>query len=201
MRPDVHAAALRSAAKLVLGMASLASITTACSSEATDDTGASTDAVMTKDNNDSKKTDDTMLSFGNGTGEATTAACKATLESAFPHPTFKDYGKATPQPGDVLDCCKQELAKHGSMTKYRWECCFAYDENAKVDPGKDGEVDPWDVPTLSSQAGGFACTPWGPPVPPQMNRMQRRNKKLSPARRDMVRFLVSQIEAQLAQVA
>jgi hypothetical protein len=194
MRPDVHAAALRSAAKLVLGMASIASITTACSSEATDDTGASTDAVMTKDNTDTnQKTDDSMLNLGEGTGQATTAACKATLSTAFPHPSFKDYGKATPQPADVVDCCKQELAKHGSMTAYRWECCFAYDENVTVDPGDDGKVDPWDVPTLSSKAPGFACTPWGPPVPPQMNRMQKRHRKLSPARRDMNRFLAAMV--------
>jgi hypothetical protein len=193
MRPDVHAAALRSAAKLVLGMASIASVTTACSSEATDDTGATTDAVMTKETG-SKKTDDTTTvtaDLGEGSGKPTTKACKATLSTAFPHPSFKSYGVTTPQPADVLDCCQQELAKHGSMTAYRWECCFAYDENATVDPGKDGTVDPWDVPTLSSQAPGFACTPWGPPVPPQMNR----NRKFSPARRDMNAFLASQLVA------
>lgn len=188
MRPDVHAAALRSAAKLVLGMASFAAI--GCSSEAADDTGASTDAVMTKDDS-TKKTDDTMvdLDLGNGTGEATTKECKATLAATFPSPSFKDYGHATPQPADVLECCEQELAKHGSATEYRWACCFAYDENAKVDPGKDGEVDSWEVPTLSSHAHGFACTPWGPPVPPKM----KRDRKMTPRRRDMNRFLAAQV--------
>lgn len=192
MRPDVHAAALRSAAKLVLGMASIASVTVACSSESTDETGASTDAVMAKNDNANKTNDTTTIDLGEGTGTETTKACKATLQTAFPNPSFKDYGHATPQPKEVLDCCDSELSGHGSLTSYRWECCFAYDENANVTPGEDGKVDPWDAPTLSKNHG-WACTPWGPPVPPQMNRMQRRSKKLSPARRDMNRFLAAQV--------
>src|SRR4051812_20204255 len=83
MRPDVHALALRSAAKLVLGMASLGSVATGCSSEATDETGASTDAVMTKNET------------------ATTAECKETLASAYPQPGGYQWTPVA-EPADVV---------------------------------------------------------------------------------------------------
>lgn len=201
MRPDVHAAALRSAAKLVLGMASIASVTVACSSETTDDTGASTDAVMTKNDNATKKnaTDDDLALTGGATGEPTSKECAATLASAFPTPSGYEW-TPVPQPPKVAACCDEELTKHGWTTAYRWDCCVAYDENAPLETDKEGNPIPWSAPT-GMHKHVLACTPWGPPVPPQMNRLQRRNRKLSPARHDMNRFLASQIEAQLAQVA
>lgn len=182
MRPDVHAAALRSAAKLVLGMASFAAVTTGCSSEATDDTGISDDAVTTK----GPMTIDEIDPKGE-VPEETSKACQATLASAFPAPG--DYHwLPVPVESDVAACCDEELSKHGSMTPYRWDCCAAYDETATLQTDEDGNVIPWSAPT-GMQKHGWACTPWGPPVPPQM----RRSKKMSPRRHDMNRFLAAQV--------
>lgn len=189
MRPDVHALALRSAAKLVLGMASLATVTTACSAEATDETGASTDAVMTKnDTNDKATNDNAILDNGlGGTGAQTTAECKETLASAYPHPGGYQW-KPVAEPADVVACCHEELVAHGAGSHYRWDCCVAYDPNATPSTGASDGTQSFE------QSIGWACTPWGPPVPPAMKRI----RKASPARRDMNRFLASQLLQQVA---
>lgn len=44
------------------------------------------------------------------------------------------------------ECCTEELAAHSSSSKLRWECCSALDANSNA----------------------MACTPWGPPCPPEM---------------------------------
>ena len=136
--------------------------------------------------NDTSPNDSVTTAFG-GTGVPTSKECKATLSSAFPTPGDYQY-EAVAQPHDVAACCDEELVKHGAGTPYRWDCCVAYDETAPVDPGKDGKVDPWDAPT-GMKKHAFACTPWGPPVPPKM----KRSKKPSPARRDMNLFLAAQV--------
>jgi hypothetical protein len=45
------------------------------------------------------------------------------------------------------DCCTQDLKANGSSSKHRWACCSAL--------GKPHD-------------NGAACTPWGPPCPPEM---------------------------------
>lgn len=193
MRPDVHALALRSAAKLVLGMASLATVTTACSSETTDETGASTDAVMTK-NDDAKATNDNAVVIDNGlggTGAQTTAECKEVLASAYPHPGGYQW-EPVAEPADVVACCNQELVAHGAGSHYRWDCCVAYDPNATP------STDATDTKPSFRDSIGWACTPWGPPVPPSFDRVNKKTRKMSPARRDMNRFLASQLLPQVA---
>ena len=47
------------------------------------------------------------------------------------------------------ECCTEELVTSGSSAKHRWECCSALG----------------DVPAGAEPS---ACTPWGPPCPPEM---------------------------------
>lgn len=62
---------------------------------------------------------------------------------------FKDVAmRAAPH---TQQCCKDELTTAGSSAKHRWACCSAI---AK------GE--------MPAEVRGSACTPWGPPVPPEM---------------------------------
>jgi hypothetical protein len=46
-------------------------------------------------------------------------------------------------------CCGEEMTAFGSSAKHRWECCSA-------------------LPALPADAEQSACTPWGPPCPPEM---------------------------------
>ena len=80
MRPDVHAAALRSAAKLVFGMASLASFTVACA--ATSEEPASNSEAVTAD---SKKGDsDAGAATGDDDDSYGGSSCDAKAERGVP---------------------------------------------------------------------------------------------------------------------
>jgi hypothetical protein len=62
------------------------------------------------------------------------------------------YGKvfsdrAARESAETQKCCTEELTKSGAGSKLRWECCSA----------------------LPADPSG-ACTPWGPPCPPEMPR-------------------------------
>ena len=46
----------------------------------------------------------------------------------------------------TTECCNEELATNGASSKPRWECCSALEPNTQA----------------------MACTPWGPPCPPEM---------------------------------
>ncbi len=46
-------------------------------------------------------------------------------------------------------CCNEEMIVFGSSAKHRWACCSA-------------------LPALPADAAPSACTPWGPPCPPEM---------------------------------
>ena len=61
------------------------------------------------------------------------------------------YGKVFANVADrtaprTTECCTEELTTNGSSSKLRWECCSALEPNAQA----------------------AACTPWGPPCPPEM---------------------------------
>jgi hypothetical protein len=59
---------------------------------------------------------------------------------------FQDpAARSAPQ---TLSCCNADLKAHGAASKHRWACCSA------VEGKPDAEV--------------MACTPWGPPCPPEM---------------------------------
>ena len=60
---------------------------------------------------------------------------------------FADVGARTAPRTQA--CCTEELVKHGSGATARFECCSALGD-------------------LPAGARGSACTPWGPPCPPEM---------------------------------
>lgn len=176
MRPEAHAAALRSAAKLVLGMASIATFNVGCSSETSEETAANDSAVTTTD---AEKTCE-----GKPTTTPTPApACGAVLNAAFPK---KDGFTWQPhaQSAEVVACCRAELAEHDFASPHRWDCCWAFDPAEQKDPNTE-----WPTTVAQTAGLGLACTPWGPPVPPSMNRKIRR----SPARRDMAAFIAQAV--------
>lgn len=174
MRPEVHAAALRSAAKLVLGMASLATLNIGCSSETAEGETASNDSAVTT-------TEKAACAEPKKPAEPT--ACGAVLHAAFPDPSGYAW-EPVKQSAEIVSCCKAELIEHDAMTPFRWDCCVAFDAAAQEDPDTE-------FPTTVAHTPGIgtACTPWGPPVPPSMKRKTRR----SPARRDMAAFLAQAI--------
>ena len=49
----------------------------------------------------------------------------------------------------TLECCDEELTRDGSGAAHRWECCSA-------------------LPESKADALMIACTPWGPPCPPEL---------------------------------
>jgi len=141
MRPDVHAAALRSAAKLVFGMASLV----ACTKETSEDATTTDNSAVTSATK--KKNDD---------------CCTEKLKETFPTQGGYQW-TPVPQSADVVACCDKELTKHEASSKYRWDCCVAYDPATVPDGGEPEGIG-------FSGGHGMACTPWGPPVPPAMKR-------------------------------
>jgi hypothetical protein len=171
MRNDVHLAALRAAARVAFSVASVA-LVSGCSSA--EDSSKSDEPSASNDN----------AAYGEETASSESAVigrpsrpsrprppctdasapkptCEQVLASKFPVPGDYQY-EPVAQPADVVACCDQELTKHGSASKYRWDCCVAYDP-AKVPAGED-------PPGPFSGNHGLACTPWGPPVPPSMAR-------------------------------
>jgi hypothetical protein len=130
MRNDVHAAALKAAAKVAFSVAFL----NGCGSAAEPAEEAAT--------NENAIHSDGCPSTG----------CDALLEAAFPKPGDYQW-EPVPQSKQVVACCERELAKHDAATKYRWDCCVAFDP---------------ETGHHASQDHGLACTPWGPPVPPAM---------------------------------
>lgn len=175
MRPEIHAAALRSAAKLVLGMASLATLNVGCSTETADGETASNDSAVT--------TAEKATECAEPKKPAEKAACGAVLHAAFPDPSQYAW-QPVKQSAEIVSCCKAELLEHAEMTQYRWDCCVAFDPAAQEDPNTE-----WPTTVARTPGIGTACTPWGPPVPPSMKRKTRR----SPARRDMAAFLAQAV--------
>ncbi|MBL9012762.1 MAG: hypothetical protein JNL83_01210 [Myxococcales bacterium] len=61
------------------------------------------------------------------------------------------YGKVFANVADrtaprTQECCNEQLAADGASSAQRWECCSALPANSQA----------------------MACTPWGPPCPPEM---------------------------------
>lgn len=173
MRADVHLAALKAAAKVAFSMVVL----NGCSG------GLLSQARESGDDADEGAADYDRAAPGSASTKAPTrslgkkacpkedaaapakASCEQTLAAAFPTPGDYQW-KPVPQSKDVVACCDADLAAHEAMSKYRWDCCVAYDA-AEVRPEAD------EFALLQKTLGaehGMACTPWGPPVPPAMNR-------------------------------
>ncbi len=162
MRSDVHSAALRAAAKVAFSVAFLAG----CSAETepTENGGATNDVdsdgttpgVAEQDisSKPKPKTPKTPKVTSTGCHEQK-PSCDALIAAAFP--TEGNYpGTKKNVSSEVQACCTELLTKPGDdglgMTAHRWDCCANATPGAKI---------------------GMACTPWGPPVPPSMNRKKR----------------------------
>lgn len=141
MTPEIRKAALRIAAKTALV------VTMGCS-------GGGSSAKATPPTNTG------------GTASAVVVACDAHLgglakiqkdQLAADDPLkarMDVYGEVFANVGErtaprTQECCTEELVKHGTGSKFRWECCSALA----------------DVPQGAEPS---ACTPWGPPCPPEM---------------------------------
>lgn len=170
MRSDVHLAALRAAARVAFSVASVA-LVNGCSA-ADDGASKSDDRRAANDSEDTTASESAVVSRPGSQGRprppctdasAPKPTCEQILASKFPVPGDYQY-EPVAQPADVVACCDQELTTHGAQSKFRWDCCVAYDP-AKVPAGED-------PPSPFSGAHGLACTPWGPPVPPSMARRE-----------------------------
>jgi hypothetical protein len=149
MRTDVHFAALRAAAKVAFSMALL----NGCSS-----------ADAANDDGEPKASGDEALTTSDPAAASTDCpdhTCSSVLKSEFPRPgNYRTEPEARSQ--HVVDCCKAELKAHNAQTRYRWDCCVAFNPET----GEHASAD-----------AGWACTPWGPPVPPSMERLAARRAR------------------------
>lgn len=154
MRTDVHASALRAAAKVALSVAIL------------EGCGGATTPVDTKGVEPVTAGGDTTTpapgASGSGSasgsrpvtpapaGTTTNPSCDAVINAAFPsdgqYPGTKQLVSA-----EVQSCCVALLGKSDAPGIHRWDCCANLPENAPA-------------------SVNIACTPWGPPVPPSMKR-------------------------------
>jgi hypothetical protein len=148
MRSDVHARALRAAAKVAFSVAFLGG----CS-------GAQTGANDPLDGENTDGVDEAELKSGCHEVPPTPAkdasapklSCEQVVASAFP--TEGDYpGAKQNVSAAVQTCCATLLEKsQGALAAHRWDCCA-------------------NLPADAGQQVSIACTPWGPPVPPRMRR-------------------------------
>lgn len=151
MRSDVHAAALKAAAKVAFSVAFLGGCSAAGVHEESsqDPTEGTSEDALTR----AKKP---AAEAGCHEDAALPLTCEQVVAAAFP---VKDEypGKKAPVSKAVAACCVEVLTKSQETWKLeeRWNCCGAL--------GAPGVGQP-------NQAVGMACTPWGPPVPPAMKR-------------------------------
>ncbi len=150
MRSDVHSKALRAAAKVAFSVVFLGG----CSAAATED---AKDPLDTEGN---ASADEAELKSGchkTKDAGAPKLSCEQVVASAFA--TEGNYpGTKQSVSAQVQTCCVELLEKsQGALAAHRWDCCA-------------------NLPADAGQPVGIACTPWGPPVPP---RMQRRSLALA----------------------
>jgi hypothetical protein len=164
MRHDVHLAALRAAAKVAFSMALL----NGCAAE--DPTEPSTQGAASQDLTGPSG------SSANDTGaDRSHANCAEILSCAFPGPD--EYGTPpTPESSEVVACCDQALGGHNIGGAHRWACCAAYDPAE----GKDH---------TGASKHVMACTPWGPPVPPSIERLRAKREQRRAAKRARAELL------------
>ncbi len=174
MRPEVHQAALKAAAKVAFSIVFLQGCAGAVSQEGAKDEGegyakSESDVVLAKKQPESRPRRSLGKKACEDAGTTTPpepTSCEATLAAAFPTPSEYKW-EPEPQSKEVVDCCRAALADGSEAGQYRWDCCVAYDA---ADPNKE---------TASSSAKNFACTPWGPPVPPSIKRSRKANPEIA----------------------
>ncbi|CAN5801391.1 hypothetical protein BH11MYX2_BH11MYX2_08110 [soil metagenome] len=145
MTPEVRRAALRMAAKVAL-----VATTTGCWTEPTHPGPAQPTARQ--DTHASADTCETYLDKLGSVARAPMSTSTGPMEADDPLYNRNDvYGAfadvAARSAPRTQSCCSDEIAQGGSG-KHRWECCSA-------------------VPA-STGVNRIACTPWGPPSPPEM---------------------------------
>lgn len=183
MRSDVHFAALRAASKVAFSVALLGGCSAAnradglLSEDGEDTHGGSQSAESAVNAGGSNSQAGPAAkppkakgsrSYGTechkdaGSGDtgsdadaAPPKSCEQLIAAAFP--TEGDY-PGTPQnvSSEVEACCANRLIATSGMMEHRWDCCA----NTGSAPDPNNEI-------------SLACTPWGPPVPPSMNRRSR----------------------------
>lgn len=163
MRRDIHLAALRSAAKVAFSVAFVGG----CGGNTNSVIGTSDAPVSSESAYGSQETSTPPPEKGVRLGKQ----CEDAGADAKPSPScdvllaeaFGD-GNTGPIPGDPVSqdlkaCCSDVIKESVESTdptfraEYHWDCCAVTNWGADLD---------FDV--------GFACTPWGPPVPPPMIR-------------------------------
>jgi hypothetical protein len=165
MQKDVHAAALRAAAKVAFSVAFLGCSSPAKSpgsaQEASGDEGYDT---VTSDVTEAPAKGSKGAASAapapakppchEDAGTTTAKSCKEVVASAFPDAGWVNPGEGSIVGDDVKACCT-ELLTAGDFPDFpeRWACCSAVDAFG-----------------AGGQNLGIACTPWGPPVPPAMRR-------------------------------
>ena len=170
MRPDVHSAALRAAAKVAFSVAFLGG----CAAQA----GGADEAANADGTQPSTTSESDLSAKKKKTKNEHTAAsdlpsschhadaavppklsCDQVVAAAFPGEDMYP-GKKESVSAEVQTCCLELLTdRDGGLglgaTSHRWDCCANLPDNAGNDVG-------------------IACTPWGPPVPPAMKRRRAR---------------------------
>ena len=182
MRADVHLAALKAAAKVAFSVVLL----NGCGGTA-DGTGSGTNAASKA--NGSSSGSPAPSAADNGTQPPASSKpptteppplssadagppqnCDELLTSTFPTAETDPY-QWTPvaHSKEVVGCCLAELKKNDTGSKYRWDCCVAYDpQETPTGPG---------IGHRDDLIG--ACTAWGPPVPPSMKRARRSTPEIA----------------------
>lgn len=164
MRSDVHASALRSAAKVAFSVAFLGGCSAApavtAGEEAATGNPDEVEPVTTESDLAAKKPKAKRKPPApsstrcHGDEPKPTASCASVVAAAFP--TDGDYpGVKQSVSSEVRACCVELLDESkGSLAEHRWDCCA-------------------NLPDNHPASITIACTPWGPPVPPAMRASRR----------------------------
>jgi hypothetical protein len=158
MRSEVFSAALRATAKVAFSVAFIGGCSTA------GDDAKSTESEINAANPchdagspDAKPSCDEAL----GALDARYAKYDSELTAHFDDAGTMEEAPSPPTAtADETACCRAALVKDGYMSPHRDSCCRG--------PFRWGQA----VEGDDSRKITSACTPWGPPVPPAMNRRE-----------------------------
>jgi hypothetical protein len=160
MRRDVHFAALQAASRVAFSVAFLGGCSAAGEVDDADEGESYESAIHAGSPSKSKPKSRSVGKKPCPSKDAGKPSCESVLAS-----TFGDaggWGEQVTLSADAKACCsevvKQSMAQDPTAERspYHWACCSASNWGQDLDVG-DGGV-------------GWACTPWGPPVPPAMTK-------------------------------
>lgn len=164
MHRDVHTAALRAAAKVALSV-----VLVACGGSITsqgDNAPKGSGSGAASDDPNKAAGDEPASSIATNEPTPPTPTKDAAVDSAEPsdcitrlNAAFGTDGFATEDEkanaikADLKECCREQVMSDDAVPTHRGSCCSTF----------------WSSPAEEPQVYA-ACTPWGPPVPPAMNR-------------------------------